>query len=691
MKHKLYGILFLVLLFSLLTTGVQVKADPPVVSGGEAATEDVASEPLPGNGDSGPVDVVVVPDDGALIPTDLLYDNGSFVNCTGCGVGGANESVLQDLSLGMNTLGFGHQVSTGYRVADEFTITDAQGWEIDTITFYAYQTGSTTASTITAVNLRIWDGIPGAGGTVVWGNTTTNLLSGTGWASAYRVSQTTSGVNTERPIMANIVDLGGLLLAPGTYWLDWQADGTLASGPWAVPITINGQATTGNGRQYTGSWAAALDSGTNTQQGFPFRIQGQVVSSPPDPPSGLVATAVSATQINLTWQDNSSDETAFHIERSPNGATWTEIGTVSANTISYNDTGLTCNTTYHYRVRAYRAGDDVYSDYSNASMDTTGLCALAAPSGLVATAVSATEINLTWQDNSIDESAFHIERSPNGATSWSEVITTAANIIDTSDINLDCNTTYFYRIRGYREDDEHYSEYSNVGNATTTACGLQAFLPYLSTPGVPPAAAPLLNPIDNPDGRNGYTASWNQVDLATSYTLEESRNVDFANTNVVYTGSGTSTTASVSDVGTYYYRVRAENAYGNSDWSNIVSTEVTQLAVVPLAGYWSGSNVALEVSADSTIVAWFELRNIYVYGCGYYTLRWEDMPITGGQFSKGEFTSPTSAGGVASFFFQSCNGYTLGSRSWSATWQHTQIMHKTQAEGYLIFMSEAEE
>jgi hypothetical protein len=77
--------------------------------------------------------------------------------------------------------------------------------------------------------------------------------------------------------MANTVDLGGLVLPAGTYWLDWQTDGSLASGPFAPPISINGVLTTGNGL-VTGdngaTWAPALDGGSNTQQGFPFIIEG---------------------------------------------------------------------------------------------------------------------------------------------------------------------------------------------------------------------------------------------------------------------------------------------------------------------------------------------------------------------------------------------------------------------------------
>ncbi|MCO5194516.1 MAG: S8 family serine peptidase [Anaerolineae bacterium] len=210
-------------------------------------------------------------------PSAVLYDNGPLVNCAGCGGGGADASRLQS-SLGMTTLGFGHQVLNDNWVADDFTVSDAEGWTLDSVTFFAYQTNSTTTSTMTDVNWLVYDGQPGAGGTVI--------ASGSGidasvWSGIYRDSETSAG-NTARPIMATTVGLGAISLPAGDYWLAWQTDGTLASGPWAPPITINGQSTTGNGLQSlagTNAWAPANDTGSLTQQGFPFIIEGTVGTS----------------------------------------------------------------------------------------------------------------------------------------------------------------------------------------------------------------------------------------------------------------------------------------------------------------------------------------------------------------------------------------------------------------------------
>ena len=164
---------------------------------------------------------------------------------------------------------------------------------------------------------------------------------------------------------------------------------------------------------------------------------------PPTAPSALGASTVSTTQIDLSWADNSFDETAFHIERSPNGATgWSEINTVLAGVTTYSDNTGVASTTYYYRVRANGPGG--FSTYSNTDNATT---LPDAPSGLGATAISSSQINLSWTDNSSDETAFHIERSPNGTTGWAQINTTGAGVTVYSDLGLDPNTPYFYRVR----------------------------------------------------------------------------------------------------------------------------------------------------------------------------------------------------------------------------------------------------
>jgi subtilisin-like proprotein convertase family protein len=248
----------------------------------------------------------------------VLYDNGPIETSPGA-------STLQNSSLGMNFLGFGHQQAASNSIADDFMLTS--DFSLNEITFYAYQTGSTTTSTITGVTLQIWDGVPGAAGSnVVWGDTSTNILSSTTWSGVYRDSETSVG-DTNRPIMeVTVSTLGFIGTANTTYWLDWNVDGTLGSGPWAPPVTIIGQSTTGNGLQSLDgrtTWSSAEDSGTLTQQGFPFQLTGilftQCATDNPQPIDDFtpVTSVVTLTQpgvIGAMTNQNTFEEALVQLQ-----------------------------------------------------------------------------------------------------------------------------------------------------------------------------------------------------------------------------------------------------------------------------------------------------------------------------------------------------------------------------------------
>jgi subtilisin family serine protease len=111
----------------------------------------------------------------------------------------------------------------------------------------------------------------------------------------------------------------------------------------------------------------ALIQGDNTA------AMSQVVeaSLPPAAPSALKAVAASKTQINLTWADNSSDETGYKVERSADGLTFTQLTTLAVNSTSYASTSLTGGKKYYYRVRAYNAnGNSAYTAVATATTPT---------------------------------------------------------------------------------------------------------------------------------------------------------------------------------------------------------------------------------------------------------------------------------------------------------------------------------
>jgi len=100
---------------------------------------------------------------------------------------------------------------------------------------------------------------------------------------------------------------------------------------------------------------------------------GGTPTNPPAAPGNLTATAVSSSEIDLAWLDNSSDETGFDIERSLDGTNFSWIASVGADTTSYPDTGLSAATTYYYQVAATNgAGSSGYSNIASATTDNQG-------------------------------------------------------------------------------------------------------------------------------------------------------------------------------------------------------------------------------------------------------------------------------------------------------------------------------
>ncbi|MBX3376080.1 MAG: hypothetical protein KF678_03650 [Phycisphaeraceae bacterium] len=188
----------------------------------------------------------------------------------------------------------GYSALAPIRNADNFTITDAGGWQVDKVILPTYQTGSTTVPTITGATLQIWNGRPGdAGSSVVFGDTVTNRMSSVVFSDIYRcfnsiVPPTCGGAatvpDTTRPIMLAELDVN-TVLPPGTYWLDWSLSGSLASGPWSPPTTIRGlraASLANNGRQFNAAWVDTADAGqgctpTAVIQDFAFEIRGSAL------------------------------------------------------------------------------------------------------------------------------------------------------------------------------------------------------------------------------------------------------------------------------------------------------------------------------------------------------------------------------------------------------------------------------
>lgn len=282
-------------------------------------------------------------------------------------------------------------------------------------------------------------------------------------------------------------NIGAYAVADAT-WYDWKM--TFESDE-KVKLYVRVSTSAGNLPASTGAWTLVATSARtdmlgdtiylvpklNTSNGpADYRIDEIYYSdgtyAPPDPTSP-VATTQSSTSIKIDWTDagNSGNETGFKVERSATGggAGFAVVQTVNQSTVTWTDTGLSHGTAYFYRVRAYFTfdGTDYFSGYTS---EVTATTTLPAPDTLAATAVSATQINLTWADNSTGEDGFKIERSTASGSGFSQIDTAAANATSYSDTSVPlANTTFYYRVRAYKGAVN--SSYSSEASATTLPKG----------------------------------------------------------------------------------------------------------------------------------------------------------------------------------------------------------------------------
>ena len=288
--------------------------------------------------------------------------------------------------------------------------------------------------------------------------------------------------------------------------------------------------------------------------------------NPPAAPSGLTATAVSSSQINLSWTDNSADEDNFIVARSTtSGGPYTDIATLGANVTTFNNTGLAANTTYYYVVRASNSGG-ASANSAQASATTQQIAAPAAPSGLTATTVSSSQINLSWTDNSTTEANFIVGRSTTSGGPYTDIATLGANVTSFSNTGLSANTTYYYVVRA-----------SNAGGSSANSA--QA------------SATTLPNPPAAPSGLAASTVSQTQINL--SWTDNSANEVNFIVARSTTAGGpytdiatlGANVTAynntGLSANTTYYYVVRASNTGGSS--ANSAEANATTLPNAPAA------------------------------------------------------------------------------------------------------------
>lgn len=235
--------------------------------------------------------------------------------------------------------------------------------------------------------------------------------------------------------------------SPYQHWrgLDFQLMGTAASGGY-------------NGPNY-------IDN---------IRISAPACSAPPSAPSNLYVSGGRDTA-DLSWSDNSINETGFGVFTSSNGTTWYRSDPVGANVTTYHF-NLTPYEGQWFRVNA--SNDCGSSGYSNVAALPI------APTNLRPTLTSQNSIDLNWDDNSSNEAFFIIQSSTDGVEWWSDDFV-PANATTYHETGLWPDTDYWFRVQAINSSAA--SDFTDALHVRTRVSA--AGTPYRLRFVVPPAGA----------------------------------------------------------------------------------------------------------------------------------------------------------------------------------------------------------
>jgi hypothetical protein len=219
--------------------------------------------------------------------------------------------------------------------------------------------------------------------------------------------------------------------------------------------------------------------GGSSVSSAPEGAGGSTITDPgavPIAATTVTAWVVSSSVVDVRWTDVGG-ESGYRVERSPDGAAgWAFVADLDRNVTAQLDTELAPGTNYYYRVIATSDGSD--ASISDVASVTT-LIEPADPPVATATAVSSSQIDLSWTDVGT-ETGYRIERSIDGTT-WTVAGTTAQDETTFSDASLAAGTTYSYRVIATNAGGD--SAPSDAATATTGTDA--ATIPSDTPPGAP--------------------------------------------------------------------------------------------------------------------------------------------------------------------------------------------------------------
>jgi FtsP/CotA-like multicopper oxidase with cupredoxin domain len=303
-------------------------------------------------------------------------------------------------------------------------------------------------------------------------------------------------------------------------------------------------------------------------------MHGMAFVIAPEAPTGLVGVMVgngNRRSVDLTWTDNSPNETGFTIQRAADDLFTTGLVSVGLgpNVTAYTDTSVSRNLIYYYRIFASNVVGDIdtvgfpimtaESGFSNSVMigaDPTP----ADPTNLTASLQAGPSVLLSWTDNADNETGFVIERALNGGA-FAPIATPGpfanTGLVTFTDTTVTGGNTYVYQVKAVRGTIS--SLYSNAAS--------------IAVPDAPAAPSNVTAAgVPRNNNRSRINVAWTDNSTnETGFTLQYATSIDFTtgvvtinlpvNTTTYQTGNLPRNTS-------YYVRVRSVNGTLPSIWVN---------------------------------------------------------------------------------------------------------------------------
>lgn len=367
-------------------------------------------------------------------------------------------------------------------------------------------------------------------------------------------------------------------------------------------------------------------AGAEVQFGAFTAMDSAAAPGPAAPPSTLAAVAASHQQINLTWVNgdiNVNNETHIYRDTSggftPNDAT-NRIGVVQAGVAAYSDTtGLSADTPYFYKLRHWR--NSSHSAESNQATDTTWL---APPTGVGLAGLTG-GLRITGTNPVIGGNVVIQRKVAGGAYSTIQTLVTPGASFSYDDTGLTCGTVYYYRTKTQLAGSDDSVWTADVSRAACEAT-------------TPPA---------DPSGLTLGTVTQNSI--AMSWTDNSDNEDEF---QIYRSDDGGSTYFFIQSVGQgvvnytnhlltsyteYYYKVKAVNAAGSSNFTTPINATTTPDLTAPtdLLAVTGGEN-SIDLTWSGTAP---DAENWWIYRDGVFLT---SAPATPTSFTDTDLSSGTS-------------------------------------------------